>query len=489
VAIRSRTLAIVAAASACLVLAACGSQVPPSKFINAQAALGGYQNANNNGGTGANPTAGPGAATGTAANGTGGLSGTGGTGGTGSGGTGGTGGSGGSGGSGGNAAAGITAGSCAGFKNTTGITSSTINLANVADVSGPVSGLFQGVQQAMKAFIVYFNSTTSICGRKLSLESLDSQTSSTGDQQAATTACGNAFAAVGSMGAFDDGGAATVTQCGMPDLRTASTEVARANSPVVYGVQSLNPNYEPTAPPDYYKKAFPGAAAKAAFLYLDAGASSLNAQREIAGWRARGFTFSNSDIIGIGVTTLNYTTYAAKLKADGVKYVQFVGAYQYAVKLAQAMQQQDFHPVFVLDPVAYDPGYIASGGSAVEGTHIWINSRIFEEAGSIPEMQNYITWLNRVVPGAKPNYFGMFAWSAGRLFTQKAIELGGKLTRQSLLAALSTVDNWTGLGMFGPQHVGRRVTGSCYGFITLKSGKWVREGPAPFTCGSIVKVG
>ena len=143
---------------------------------------------------------------------------------------GGNGGGNGGGGGGSNPAAGITAGSCAGFKNTTGITNSTITLANVADISGPVPGLFQGAQQAMKAYVAYFNSSSSICGRKLSVESLDSQTSSGGDQQAATTACSNAFAMVGSMGAFDDGGAATVTQCGIPDLRAASTEDARGSS-------------------------------------------------------------------------------------------------------------------------------------------------------------------------------------------------------------------------------------------------------------------
>ncbi len=34
---------------------------------------------------------------------------------------------------------------------------------------------------------------------------------------------------VGSMGAFDAGGAETVSQCGIPDLRTASTEDARGS--------------------------------------------------------------------------------------------------------------------------------------------------------------------------------------------------------------------------------------------------------------------
>jgi ABC-type branched-subunit amino acid transport system substrate-binding protein len=487
-----RLLAIAVAVAACVVLAACGSNVSPAAWAAAQRALNGGNNANGNGsgnsGNGAGNAAsvnggGTGLSTGTAGHGTAGKSGTNGTNGTaGTGGTSGT--SGGSGG--GSATAGITAGSCAGFKNTTGISSSTITLANVADVSGPVSGLFAGVQDAMKAYVAYFNSSSSICGRKLAIEPLDSQTSSSGDQQAATTACGNSFAMVGSMGAFDDGGAATVTNCGIPDLRTASTEASRAASPVVYGAQSLNANYVPTAPADYYRSAFPGVATKAAFLYLDAGASSVNALNEIKGWEHEGFKFVYT--AGIAVTALNYTSYVSSMQAAGVKYVQFVGAYQYAVKLAQAMQQQNFHATFVLDPVAYDPGFVTSGGSAVEGTHIWINSRLFEEASAIPEMQTYISWLNRVRPGAAPNYFGMYAWSAGMLFVQKAVELGGKLTRQSLLAALSTVDNWTGNGMFGPQHVGQRVTGSCYGFITLHGGKWVREGPAPFSCGTVVKV-
>lgn len=501
-AIRKRPATVVLATTACVLLtAACGSAVPPSQYINAQNALGGN---NRNGGTGdagnvAGVDGGP-AATGTApgtatdAAGRGSSGGSGGSGSRGGGGSSGGGSNGGSaGGSGGGAssgggaaAAGVKAGSCAGFPNSTGITNSTITLANVADVSGPVPGLFAGVQQAMKAYVAYFNSSSSICGRKLKLESLDSQTSSGGDQQASTTACGSAFAMVGSMGAFDSGGASTVTSCGIPDLRTAATESGRQSAPVVFGAQSLNAAWVPTAPADYYKKTYPGVADKAAFLYLNAGASSETAKNEIKGWAQRGFKFVYT--AGIDVTAFNYSTYVSKMQSLGVKYVQFVGAYQYAVRLAQAMQQQSFKPIFVLDPVGYDPGYVKSGGSAVEGTKIWINSRTFEEASKIPEMQTYLTWLHRVVPGANPSYFGLFAWSAGMLFTQKAIQLGGKLTRKSLLAQLATVDNWTGNGMFGPQHVGRKVTGSCYGFITLKGGQWVREGPQPFSCGSDVKV-
>ena len=48
----------------------------------------------------------------------------------------------------------------------------------------------------------------------------------------------------------------------------------------------------------------------------------------------------------------------------------------------------------------------------------------------------------------------MFAWSAARLFVERAIALGGKLSRAGLLADLAKVDNWTANGMHSPQHVG-----------------------------------
>ncbi len=299
----------------------------------------------------------------TGGGGTGGGGGGRGSGGGSTGGGGGRRGGGSTGGGGGTAVSGTTVGSCAGFKNSDHITSSTIPIANISDTSGPVSGLFTGAQQGIKAYVAYFNATSSICGRKLSLENLDSQTSSTGDQQAATTACGNAFAIVGSMGAFDDGGASTVTNCGIPDLRAAVTESARLQSPVVYATQSLNVRYQPTTFADYYKKAFPASptrppsstsaparALRRAGDDQDAEVARLQPRLHLAG----------------PVTEINYTGYVAKMQSAGVKYVEYVGSAQQAVSIAKAMEQQNFHPVYVLDPEAYNPTFVQSGGSAAE---------------------------------------------------------------------------------------------------------------------------
>ncbi|MQA26909.1 MAG: ABC transporter substrate-binding protein [Micromonosporaceae bacterium] len=230
----------------------------------------------------------------------------------------------------------------------------------------------------------------------------------------------------------------------------------------------------------------PSAAKNAAFLYLNAGAAAANAKSWIAGWKQRGFTFTYTE--GIETSEFNYSPYVTQMKNKGVKYVQFLGSYQHAVRLATAMRQQGFKPdVFLLDPTGYNINYVKSGGSAVEGTRVFTNSATFEDPQTA-EMRLYRGWLERVAPGATPSYFGLFAWSAARLFTEQALKLGGKLTRKSLIAAVAKVRAWNGHGLFAPQDVGGKHTAGCNSIIRLKHGKWVRESKR-YLCGAVVNTG
>ena len=77
-------------------------------------------------------------------------------------------------------------------------------------------------QDAVKAYVAYFNSTSDICGRKLKLVTYDSRTDAGADQQNYAKGCDETFAMVGSMSAFDSGGAATAQGCGLPDVRSAA---------------------------------------------------------------------------------------------------------------------------------------------------------------------------------------------------------------------------------------------------------------------------
>ncbi|MGH3646442.1 MAG: ABC transporter substrate-binding protein [Micromonosporaceae bacterium] len=451
--------ALLAVVALCLSLTGCGSQLSPEEVRRAQGIAGGGDGT----GTGDGSTdGGPQPGGGSTGDGPGGGSGPG---------------------SGGSK---VKAGSCAGFKNTTGISKSTIKIANASDISGPVPGLMESAQQGVKAYVAYFNSGQSICGRKLELMNLDSRTDTAGDQQSAIKACQEAFAMVGSLSAFDHGGAKAVSDCGIPDVRAATVNATRQNAPTVYAANSVQVDEIPVVVPDYLKSKHPSAAKNAAFLYLNAGAAAANAKSWIAGWGKRGFRFTYTE--GIETSEFNYSPYVTQMKNKGVKYVQFLGSYQHAVRLAKAMQQQSFKPdVFLLDPTGYNSNFVKSGGSAVDGVRVFTNSVLFEDPQTA-EMRLYRGWLERVAPGATPSYFGLFAWSAARLFTEQALKLGGKLTRQSLLAAIRTVRAWTGHGLFAPQDVGGRHTAGCNSIIQLRNGKWVHESKR-YLCGSVLNTG
>ncbi|MDP3967671.1 MAG: ABC transporter substrate-binding protein, partial [Nocardioides sp.] len=382
---------------------------------------------------------------------------------------------------------GSKAASCDGFKNGTGITKDKIIIANASDISGPVPGLFQGAQDGVRAYVAYFNSQSDICGRKLELLTLDSRTDNGADQQAYTKACQNAFAAVGSQSAFDSGGAATASNCGIPDIRATSVTKERFSCKNCYSSQSVNVNQFQNAVPDFIKKTTPKGAKNAGFLWINAGAGPINAQNQAKAMTKRGMRFVYQQ--GIDVSEFNYAPFVQQMKSKNVDYVQFLGAYQQAVRLAQAMKQQNFEPdLFMLDPTGYNQGYVDQGGDAVDGTHVFMNIAAFADAQSNKEMALYQAWLRQVKPSAKPDYFGVFAWSAARLFVEESLKLGGKLDRQSLIQSVGRVRNWTSNDIHSAQQVGARNVGDCWRFLQLRGGKWNPVGGSRYTCNGVTNV-
>ncbi len=376
------------------------------------------------------------------------------------------------------------AGDCAGFTNQTGITDDKIVIGNSSDISGPVPGLFATAQDATKAFVAYFNAQypSGICGRRLELKLYDSRTDAGADQQAYAAACDEVFAMVGSVSAFDLGGAATAEDCGIPDLRGGAVTIERNACSVCFGVQAVNGNYFENAVPDFVVKQYGDAAKHAAYFYSDAGAAKQNAGRQVKAMERRGMSF---DVVqGIATSEFNYVPYVQQMKDNDIEVVFFTTAYDFSVKMRQAMQQQGFTPkLYLRDPTDYNPEYVARGGDAVEGTVVYTNFAPFEEANK--ESDLYEAYLGQVNPSADPLFFGAFAWSAGRLFTDLAMKLGGKLTRSSLVAEVRKTEDWTGHGLHAPQPVGSKGTGECWRFIQLTGGTWRPLGSRDYSCTGI----
>lgn len=380
------------------------------------------------------------------------------------------------------------AGSCEGFDNDqVGVTADTITLANSADISGPVPGIFESAQQGTRAFVAYYNSTESLCGHKLEVLALDSRSDAGADQQAYQRACDEAFAAVGSQSAFDFGGAGTAQQCGLPDLRAYSLSTDRTNCTTCYAAYGVRPGLVPDAMPQYWAEKEPEAVKNVAMLYVNAGAAPENAAAFRKAWTGNGW---NVEIFqSIDVSEFNYAPYVQQMKDAGTQFVNYTGPYQFTVKLQQAMAQQGFTPkVFLQDATIYDAAYVEQAGELGDGVYVYSQTNLFDDF-SIAEMKLYRAWLDQVAPGAEPNIYGVYAWSAARLFVEEATKLGGKLTRQSLLAALAKVRDWTANGLHVPQDVGAKTTANCASIIQLDGGTWSKVSPGEFLCGSMSNVG
>jgi len=111
----------------------------------------------------------------------------------------------------------------------------------------------------------------------------------------------------------------------------------------------------------------------------------------------------------------------------------------------------------------------------------------YEEAGSNPGMQLFLSWLNRVAPGATHDIFGILAWSAGLAFEQAAKAVGPDLTRPALISQLQQITNWTGGGITPPVNIGQKIPSKCFAYFKIENGAFQRvypSAPNTFDCNS-----
>ena len=462
---------------------ACGSRIAPEQVLSAQGGVAGGPAAA--GGDPLVPGADPGGL-GAPGSGTGGTTSTSGgtTGGAGSTGAGGTaGGPAGAAGE-GDATGGTRAGSCDGFSNQTGITDDEIVLANASDVSGPVPGLFESARLGTAAYLAFFNSQSDICGRKLTMLELDSKTDSAADQAAYLRACAESFAAVGSVSIFDSGGARTAEECGLPDLRANILTNERYDCETCFAAQALEPGVITDAAYQFYARQNKQATQSAAFLYLNLGGSPALARSFADAGESAGFNVKIYK--GIESSEFNYAPFVQELKDEEITFVSFTGATQQAVRLADAMAQQGYEPEqFVVTQTQYGPEFAAQGGANVDGAMAPVPHPAFNSSN--PEIGLYTQWLQRVKPGASPTTFGLFAWSATRLFVERAIALGGKLTRETLLSEVRKITTWTSGGMHSEMNVGGKQSFTCSTVVQLQQGEWNQISGNGYDCGKLVR--
>jgi ABC-type branched-subunit amino acid transport system substrate-binding protein len=366
----------------------------------------------------------------------------------------------------------------------TGVTATSITLAVASDLSGVQGGLFRTTHQAMSAWAAMINSQGGLFGRRVNLKLRDTQARDTSNAAVVSDSCRDSFALVGSMSAFDGGGASAGEACGIPDITAITVNDKRSKASNVYPVYPVRADKIPIGPANYIKEKYPDVIDHAAMVYLNAGVTKANALQRVKAYETVGFKFK---IYEVQVLEANYTPTVQRMKEDGVEYVTMVANYQSIQKLVAAMDQQNWFPkVRDWDSVAYAQNFLTCSGSpcaGTDGSNIFMNITMNEEAAGNPELQLYQQWLSRVAPGAKPDYFGFYAWSAGQLFAKVHKDVGAKITRKAFLAGLKNVHSWNGNGLHAAHDIGAKIMSPCFMYIEVRSNKFARKDPASsFMC-------
>lgn len=362
-----------------------------------------------------------------------------------------------------------------------GLTDDSMTIATIADVSGVQPGIFQGAHEGARAAAAYINSRGGICGRRIETLLLDDKTDAGGNRAAMLDACDRAFVVVGSMSAFDDGGAAPGQTCGIPDMTAISTTLAKVKTTNTYPMYPSSPAATPTTNARYIAKRYPNAVKKAALIYINIAVGKAAAEARQAAWEKEGFEFVY--VRPANLVEPNYTPFVVEMQRLGVEYVHLIGDFQNMVRLQKTMRQQGWLPqVRDFDSITYDPGYLLTP-EYVDGSLTFINFAPFEEAGSNTEMKLFLDWLARTSPGVAPDSFSLYAWSGYRLFQRIATTLGGNITRKAVLDVLAKTETWDGGGLHGPQRIGERLPTTCVMYLRASGERFKREHPASgFDC-------
>ncbi len=251
------------------------------------------------------------------------------------------------------------------FSDHTGITSTTVHIANVSTLA--IGGLFKGALVGTQAYVDYINSQGGVNGRKLVVDSADDQYSGTGNKQATQNAVNSDAALVGGFSTFDSyGGAVLAQNPGVPDV-TEVLDLATNKLPNVYSPVPLQGGWQEGVLQYFKHKLGRATINKVGTVIADLPST-------LADWAGEKYVMQK---VGYNIiydqqyadTQTDFTQNVIAMKNAGVKVI-FLDQMpaSYASALLKDLVQQNYHPAVVLGAATYSNALIPDSGARRRST-------------------------------------------------------------------------------------------------------------------------
>ncbi len=364
------------------------------------------------------------------------------------------------------------------FGDRTGLTPSTVTVGNVSTLT---AGLFEGAAVGTKAYAAYVNARGGIDGRKMLVDSYDDTYAGAPNRQFTQEAIrqglrhGRELLAPGQLRRDGARGNPQVPNITV-SLDTATADLPNSFSP------SPAANGWPLGPLTYFKDKFPDAVAHAGALVADQPSAITKWNGERAAMEHLGYHIVYDQQFDI--TTTDFNQYVIAMRNAGVKILFIEQMPQnYAAAVVKALNLQNFHPEVVLGASTYSEELVpnAGGAAAIDGAFLEQGYALYlgEDADSIPAVNTFLTWVQNVSPGFKPDLFTLFGWLSGELFAQALQSAGPDPSRGSVLKALRGITSFTGGNLTGPVNPAAKQPSNCYIIGHIVAGKFERLDTPP----------
>ncbi|MFP5218467.1 MAG: ABC transporter substrate-binding protein [Actinomycetes bacterium] len=355
-----------------------------------------------------------------------------------------------------------------------GVTDTTITVGTVADLSGPVPGLFQGAVIGTQAYFAKINSEGGVYGRQIKVQVGDGQLDCGQNKSQHAALQSKVFAFVGSFSLYDDCGQEALNGTNVPDIHNALGRKA-GTAPNNFSIQPLPQGWR-TGPLLYWKNKFGDRFTKIGSIYANAGGAGAT----WTGTKAA-ITSVGGNVLyerGFGPTDTDFTADIVQMRNRGVQmmYISASDAPTFA-RIAKAARQQNVDWPIVAGGIHYDEGFVKLAGSAAEG--IWGDQQFAqffsaEDAANIPAVKEFQTWTSRVAPGKKRDLFGVFGWASAALFVEALKKAGPQAKRDTLLAELRKIKQFDAGGIVAPANPADKKPPTCYVLNEIRGGKYLR---------------
>jgi ABC-type branched-subunit amino acid transport system substrate-binding protein len=374
-----------------------------------------------------------------------------------------------------------------------GLTGTPIKIGNVVDLTGPIPGLFKGAREASEAYVDKINSSGGLNGHPVQLVTGDSQTTCNGATAAWGSVMPQVQAMVGSISGLDSCAAKAL------NANPKIPAVFEILNPVLSGIPntfapSPRPLGQSVGQYRYISEQHPGAIKKMGFI-ANTVTEYVTIQAQ-TGLKKIGAGIAYTRTTDVTKQT-DFTSDIIKMRAAGVKWLSLDGMpIDVVSRILNNAKQQHWRPEVITALTAYDGNFLKiADPAAVEGLYMPMQTAMFlgEDRKTSVGVDEYLTWLDKVHPGAKPDLFGAEAWASWELWYEAWQKAGGTKSPDDVRFALGTITTFDAKGLLPPASPTARTPALCWMVAQIKNDKFVRVEPADkgFSCagGEFVPLG